>query len=440
LLPPSTTVFGPVAGLADWFIENWGAVLWETLTPFAKTDVDLGSEVRSSFPARETGEQWDEFLHLDQLFEEVERAYANRVGERADWEHRHLLGHGCSDLALPRIHIIPEDRSIVLIVHGLPKHFAASVDFLSPDKRPRDYTYLVVPKDVFQGEVEQFIRKTIERAKTNPKFSRWADWLSERWNDAQKQAKDPKRQLEWMIGEVSAKRVLELRDSRPEVAKALEKILLDCPRVTLKRDLSAIEAIIDSYLIAGSPEMPLPDRLTWRGFAKPVVSVLQPDYIQGYQLARLARKRLDLTDRPVRDPREVLRSFGVRLETERPSRLFRVAVCASRIAGAHVIPSATDARMQTIPGFRFGVFSGLGRLLWQARGTSQPICAAQGDHAMISQSRRANAFAAEFLLPSEVIQGLSADSREFLDRVEAYGVSRSAARWHLHNANTRAYG
>jgi len=441
LLSASESVFGPVAGLADWFIENWGPMIWESQTPFVKSrDIDVATGPETTSTIRENADEWSDFLEpaFARYAEEMEAIHERLLEVRADWQHRHLLGHGCSDLAIPRILIVPEDRSTVLIVDGLPNGSGAPIDFLSPGNTPRHSTVLVVSKDTFRSEVKQFVEETIRQAKTADDFAPWANWLEERWATALQEEKDPRRRLKWMIGDLSAKRVHELQHSRPDLAISLEKILRDCPIVTDKRELTPVESLIDNYVTKTSSAVS-ERKLTWQGFGRGSVDVSQPDYRQGYELARLARKRLGIADRPIRDLSEVLGRFGVNLEKECQSPLFRVAVCASKNAGAHIVPSSNDSRMRNIPGFRFGVSSGLGRLLWQGRSNpSQPICAAQGDHAMISQSRRANAFAAELLLPGEVIRGLNPQSQEFLDRVEAYGVSRSAARWHLHNVNVAA--
>ena len=80
--------------------------------------------------------------------------------------------------------------------------------------------------------------------------------------------------------------------------------------------------------------------------------------------------------------------------------MFRVAVCGSKSGQPCIIPSARDARMKTTTGYRFGVMAGLGRLLWEGRRVqSQPIVGAQGDYSVFTDGRRANAFAAELLLP-----------------------------------------
>ena len=85
-------------------------------------------------------------------------------------------------------------------------------------------------------------------------------------------------------------------------------------------------------------------------------------------------------------------------------------------------------------GSRFAITSALGRLLWQSRSTEKHICVAQGDQAMLSQSRRAHAFAAEFLLPHETVENVRPDDFAAIGRLsERYSISRSAAKWHVYN-------
>ena len=72
LAEPSESVFGPVAGLADWFIENWMAILWETHTPFKKNDLGEGLKQRSALPGvREAVSYWSEYLEESENEEET---------------------------------------------------------------------------------------------------------------------------------------------------------------------------------------------------------------------------------------------------------------------------------------------------------------------------------------------------------------------------------
>ena len=53
---------------------------------------------------------------------------------------------------------------------------------------------------------------------------------------------------------------------------------------------------------------------------------------------------------------------------------------------------------------------------------------AQGDYSILSETRRANAFAAELSLLCEVIADLRPKSLELRSLAEHYGISHSAAR------------
>jgi Zn-dependent peptidase ImmA (M78 family) len=87
--------------------------------------------------------------------------------------------------------------------------------------------------------------------------------------------------------------------------------------------------------------------------------------------------------------------------------------------------------MAGVAGYSFGVASAFGRLLWRSNiGRQDHVYAAQGENAMLSQSRRATAFAAELLLPAEAIAGLGSNENELWKLSEIYGISRVAARWH----------
>ena len=254
---PSETVFGPVAGLADWFIENWGPIQWEMQTPFTKSEgVDATTAAKSKVLEKlreivEDWQPWDLSLDVKHYVEELEDDFYTEVEARADWDHRHLLGHGCSNLALPRIFILPEMRNVVLLIEGLGREVRGSALFLSPDKNPRRRTFHVVSRDAFISETEQFINQTIARATSSGRFPKWAEWLDGRWKKAKKEAKEPVQQLRWMVGEVSAQRILKLDQSRPDIADPLRKLLLDCPIVTNATELTPIERLVNDYVLNG---------------------------------------------------------------------------------------------------------------------------------------------------------------------------------------------
>ena len=229
LLTMSESVFGPVAGIVDWLIENWGPLLWETQTPFKKSGVSDQNSKRPAIPGyKEVANNWEGYfdndIHEDDVFQfliahdlrsTVPYTHLDRERQAvafAEWQHRHMLGHACSDLALPSIVLFPEDQNIVVAVDGLPKTARASVQFLSPDETPRSASLFVIPKSIFEKETRSFINKVLERAQANQKFRYWADWLKERWVKAQNEEAQPGRRLHWMLGDVSRIRDHELAD------------------------------------------------------------------------------------------------------------------------------------------------------------------------------------------------------------------------------------
>jgi hypothetical protein len=204
--------------------------------------------------------------------------------------------------------------------------------------------------------------------------------------------------------------------------------------------LRPAEVIVDEFVVKGDSSLSSKEVAGWEEVGQATISPNQPDFEQGYKLARIVRGRMGLSDKPIKNLEWVLKRLDIALEEPQETTLFRAAICAPRKRRAHIIPS-TEERMQSQPALRFAVISALGRLLWESKiGGDKPICAAQGDHAMLSQSRRANAFAAEFLLPSEAIRGAGRDYRDLSVTAEMYGISHSAARWHAHNIEARLFG
>ncbi len=428
LMPACENVLGPVGGLVDWLIENWGPILWETHTPFKKGGFgDDNTETPGIPGVREAAANWAGYVDLD-------------TAQFAEWQHRHLLGHACSDLALPSIVIIPEDRHVVIAVDRLPSAAQASVEFLGPDDMPRGQSVFVCRKIDFRQTAKEFIEKTLERTESIEKFNYWANWLKERWLQAQSNEAKPRNQLTWMLGELSAKRVEEITKDQPGLANGMQQMLLDCPIVTQRTELRPIENLISDLAIKPDSSLSSKEIPGWRNLVPESVSMSMPEFAQGYQLARLVRQKMSLEEKPIRDLSKTLERLDVKLEDDFDSSLFRVAVCAPSHGRAHIVPSSMDERMRTPTASRFAIASALGRLIWQSRlSASKPICAAQGDYAMLSQSRRANAFAAEFLLPREAILGVSPDSPELWNLAARYGISPPAARWHVHNVGNAGW-
>lgn len=150
---------------------------------------------------------------------------------------------------------------------------------------------------------------------------------------------------------------------------------------------------------------------------------------------------MGIGERPILDFDKLLGDLDIIVKDPRDTNLFRTAVCAPSRGHASILRSASDPRMQTNHGNRFAIAAAVGRLFWAAAGharTVAPICAAHGDYSRYSETRRANAFAAELLLPMQTLRkalGEKATADQVATLAEDYGMSRAAARWHAHNAH-----
>ena len=344
---PSDSVFGPVAGLADWFIENWPALLWETHHPFRKSRSEALDAILSDLPGETDGDDdWRVDVEgIDAHILSMEKA---DFGDSADWQHRHFLGHATSDLAIPSIMVLPEDRNIVLSVDRLPSTLQSSVEFIGPDGKERVRSIFVCNKTSFKATAEEFVRSTIERANTDPRFGRWASWLAERWRNAQEQEADPGLRLSLMLGELSAERVRQLQRDSPILASGLNQLLLDCKMVTERDELSFAESIVDEFALRHDSAIPHGDKTGWETVAMEPISGSVPEYAQGYQLARVIRRKLALTEKPIYDLQKTLKRLDVLIEDDLTSPLFRVAVCASHGKHAHVLPSSLGSQMRGV--------------------------------------------------------------------------------------------
>jgi hypothetical protein len=431
----SESVFGPVAGLADWLIENWAPIHWETHSPFPTGKIGDPDSRKPAIPGlTEAFENWSRYLDGDDAYSLMSSEEAN-VAAYADWQHRHQLGHAASDLAIPSIVILPEDRHIAVSVDRLPGAMQASVEFEGPHGMNRAPTLFVFNKTSFRQELKDFVEATIEQTRSQPEFGQWSNWLNDRWQNAQEEEENSGRRLFWMLGRLGGDRVEQLRSEHPRLSDGLKQLLLDCRLVSRMDELQPAEDVIEDFALRPESVLRKGEEPGWQTVVQESVSQFLPEYAQGYQLARALRKKLGLVTKPIVDLTKTLRRLDVEIEDGVPSPLFRVAVCATRGHRAHIVPSSLDPRLQTDVSNRFACASALGRLLWQSRyDNRQMICAAQGDYALLSQSRRANAFAAEFLLPREAVATAEPGDRRTIGWLaEQYGISRSATEWHAYN-------
>lgn len=448
---PDESVYGTLGGLAEWFIENWAPLLWEYHTPFPKhPNADSRGE-RPLLPGygtafKRVAEPDD---RMSEFIPEWLEAYIGAIPEKpavddreddpdtADWLHRHLVGHVFSSLAIPSITALSEDNCVSLSVTALPSSMSPSVDFQGPYGSTRRPSYIVVSKDSFKSSAASFVDGVIANAKSTDKFLGWAGWLADKWAEAKSDESNFGRRLFWMVGPIGAARVEELQLNKDPKADGLRQLLSDSNSADNQLVVDNLESMVEEFAIRSEQIKGSPP--SWKTAFKGRISSDVPEFAQGYQLARMARRNLDIKNsKPLGDLAAPLNRLDVSVADAVPTNVFRAAVCAGIDRRAHVVPSSYDIRSQghpETPRTRFAIASALGRLAWRSRlSESRVICCAQSDQAMISQSRRANAFAAEFLLPREAVQNLREDDDAAFHKVaELYGVSVTAVKWHRHH-------
>ena len=198
----SDFVVGPAIGVADWLIENWEAVLWEIHTPFRKDLLGAPGSRKPAIPGlNEAFENWNQYID-DDAYSGMSSEDAG-VAAFADWQHRHQLGHAASDLALPSIVIVPEERHVVMSVDRLPNMMQACVEFLGPTGVDRAPTLFVFNKTSFREELKKFVEATLARARSYSEFSGWTEWLTTRWQEAREREENYGRRLRWMRGDLA---------------------------------------------------------------------------------------------------------------------------------------------------------------------------------------------------------------------------------------------
>jgi hypothetical protein len=416
------TVTGSLSGLADWFVENWVDLHWEIYTPFEKAPAGVESDGLVFPSIREADERWPSFTDSSDSSSE-NKAIAN-------WQHRHIVGHATSDIALPSIAIVPEFQHVIVEVEGLPDSFRSTLEFVPPDEEQFPARF-VFRKTEFFSAFGQLVRAVIDRAEEFDKTEHWAEWLSERWEAAKMAEKDPKERLRAMLEPAWADAVFDLQESNSRVAEGMQSLLIDCELPEKPNgefnELSEIvrDTVSDSGNGAG-----------WKDI-RYSVSERVPPYTQGYDLATYLRKVLDLGAEPIQNLQKLLEKLDLEVETPIDTELFRTAFCADTSGKGKILRSSTKPRMRGIAGSRFAIAAALGRLLFaKSQDANEVFCGGHGSHSRWLETKRANAFAIEFLMPKDGIAekvGERATDTEISHLADDYGVSREAAKWHAYN-------
>lgn len=189
-------VTGGMSNLAEWLVENWIHLLWEVHTPYARAQSQPERGRRQNIPGlRQAFQGWFDYVPADTDRRQI-----------AAWQHRHSLGHATSDIAIPSIVIVPEDRHVLISVDHPPTHqIDSTVRFTppgAPDSWPSEHVW--VAKEDFVASMSAFIDATLERAKQFAEIREWTDWLNEQWEASKAAVKDVDVRLRLMFGDLVA--------------------------------------------------------------------------------------------------------------------------------------------------------------------------------------------------------------------------------------------
>ncbi len=417
-------VFGNLSGVADWCIENWAFLVNESITPFPRSAFPDGASDHAVPGLRDAELGW---------MASVEAGVS--VASLADWQHRHTVGHATSELALPSLVVVPESNDLILAIDSPAARLNATTHFINSRKRRREYTMYVVRSADFLGAVSGFIDEVLERLAKFSEASKLTEWMCKNWDDARKQAQDPGVIARIQFGKLASQELMQLERVNSHLAGLVKDTLADCPMIGSHDEL---EHLANTIVELGETtnDVESVDPIAWNG-----VTSDGPDYQQGYRLAQVVRGKFQLGNRPIKEMVSVLNRGGLAVKPEVNSTLFRSLAVPCKDETRSVVVSSIDVRASTPNGHRFALAATLGRALWDQATESPNLHAlAHGDFARISRSRRANAFAAELLLPREVFLlrlGGTATSWQIRELAEEYGIANSAATWHAQNQGVK---
>jgi hypothetical protein len=405
-------VIGGMSGLAEWLVENWPYVLWETHPPFPRAPVFPGARGSRTPSLRDASVGWRD------VDPDVPRV---RV---AQWQHRHSFGHGSSPMAVPSIVFLPDERAIGIMVDDVPVQLDPTVRFtpaLGPDEWPTNPAW--VGREDLELSFARFISSVLERARGRRESRRWARWLDDQWQEARRRADDKEHRRELMFGEVVASRWPKLEEELGDRLPALEGLLADSSPPTG-------DAEVDFLRDLAQQEPPRAAESQGRSGLSGVDRSLPP-FLTGYQMASRLREALDLRDNPIVELSGMLHDkLGISVGPIESHGMFRSAVVAST-SGGRIWYAKDNPRFIGLPPVRFAVAAALGRLV--ASSSPRSFGAAHGSQSRVRETQTANAFAAELLLPGRV----AAACLDIAAVAQEYGISRTAAEWQRANSLDR---
>jgi len=390
-------IVGPVSGLAEWIVENWLWALWESLTPFPKSP----SGSRSGPPGAADAASWW-------------RDAAPDLAAMGRWQQRHTFGVAASDLALPSIVLLPEEQAVGVFVSPAPSALDPTTSLLCGDREPA-----WVRVEDMRDQLGRVVDDSLDRARALG-AERWATWLGERWAETKIQERDPRRRLSAALGDFAAERWADADEALHADLPALRGLLLDTPMVC---DQSTWMRRLEAVVSTRSPTARA--RKGSSGSFRRAAGA--PAHVQGQAAAVRFREALSNVDEPLLDLDGALDAVGAQLQpvdtVEFRSAVIRTAEGSSRVMVARSLGHAAR---------RFAVAAAIGRVVTgPANGA---FGAAHGSSSRWFETRRANAFAAELLLPAAALDARRGEDTQQLS--DDFGISFKAASWQRANRTT----
>jgi hypothetical protein len=274
-------------------------------------------------------------------------------------------------------------------------------------------------------ELTKFVASILEQASQDQQTAAWADWLRERFDAVRGREHDLDERRRFLYGDLVANGWLMIEDQLGENARVLDGILIDSDLVKTSDEL---RPLIDrvKQLAAEYNANPF-----WASIQASPGEAMLPAFERGYRRAERVRKALSLGDDPI-DIREVFNLLEINFQKVTGPAIARSAYMVTENGAAAVCLFTSHPRSKYLAPRRFSLASALGGL-FASQTQILPHGGANSDQARWTRSQEAKAFAAMFLLPASSVEA-NPDPDQL---VENYGISRTAASWHIENLRQR---
>ena len=413
----------PLAPMADWFVQAWTFLEFEERPRRFPLHASL----------RTTIMRWGDAPAPADLSED------DWLDARENWWSRHFLAAGADGAYLPNLSLIRGDERLFL--EWMPPAFVGPTAPRFLLESGRHAVAWAEGKEVLAqfvsyvarwlresdvGEVYSWVCQDDPLNEAVPTFSEslqaytgmTADTLRERTNACDDTELREKLGLPLDGSDPGSSVVTQvLRDLPPEISDTV----WDQVR-RLEQETRSVTGFAEEL----------------RSLAHDAIRPASEPECAGYLAAQGLREHLDINGQPVGNVEKQLGELGVRLiDSGKVCTQERMFAGSRQDCGAAAVINRTP-RTSTERGRRFEAVRGLGHILMDPyrQGT---IGAASTAYAQPWARRRAGAFAAEFLLPSEELREDAhsldsyAETENFEHLLEKYGVGARTAAYHLWN-------